>query len=155
MSTPTYSQWPMDDLLQTRDPISSLEREWLARHDAGLTCEIWDINGGADTMAGYTVLWVSDEHVFWVFNMGLEPAWHVSPFTRACTFRLFVEPDWGVSFPTIAGYVPLSTVCESGGGDLTADDRDRTALAAIQGGVWDPQCLPCLEAAVDALDELH
>jgi hypothetical protein len=152
MTTPTLYQWPTDDLRQTRDPMTALDQEWLARHDAGQYCEIWDIAGGTDTFGGFSVLWVPDEHVFWAFNAGLEPAWYVSPFTRDLTFGLLGEPGWGQLFPQIRGYVPRSTVCESCGGALAPDDRDRTAYFAIEAAVWEPQCASCFDAAVDETD---
>ena len=149
MPTSTLYQWPMEDVLRTRDPMTALDTEWLARHDAGQSCEIWDSAGGSDTFGGFSVLWVPDEHVFWAFNAGLEPAWYVSPFTRDCTFGLLGEPGWGQLFPRIRGYVPLSTVCKYCQGALTADDRDRAAFSDIHAGVWDPQCLPCFDAEMN------
>jgi hypothetical protein len=127
------------------DGPESLEREWRVRDAAGQASEIWELSGGAG-WDGFTLLWVPDEHVFWLLHSGLEPAWYASPFTRDFTFACIGEAGWGRYFPPLRGYVPRSTCCAICDGALTDADRDLTALSAIEGGVWMPECGACLRA---------
>ena len=41
-------QRAMNGLLQYRGSMNALEREWLARRDAGQVAEYWEVNGGVD-----------------------------------------------------------------------------------------------------------
>jgi hypothetical protein len=88
--------------------LEALKQEWLARRHAGQACELWDVNGGADAVCGFTVLWMPEEHVCWAFHTGQEPTWYFSPCSRALTFQVLAHWETQHYLTRLKGYVHVS-----------------------------------------------
>ena len=88
--------------------LLALKQEWLARRHAGQACELWDVNGGAEAVGGFTVLWMPEEHVFWAFTAGQEPTWYYSPFSRELTFQVLADWETHHYLTRLEDYVPVS-----------------------------------------------
>ena len=124
--------------------LAALQWEELARHAAGQACEVWEVNGGAEQLWGFTVLWIPTEHVFWAFNAGKGPAWYFSPFSREMTLQCLADWETHHYFTRLEGYVPVSTVCQDCHRPLTAEERDFEALSLCDFGMSSPQCMQCV-----------
>jgi hypothetical protein len=119
-------------LLQYRECLNAPERECLARHEEGQTSEIWDVNGGADAMWGFTVLWVPEERIAWAFNCGLDAQWYGN-VGHPRDFETFFS-DHLAPLVELPYYVGLSVTCEDCRTRLTAEERHTAHICAEAAG---------------------
>ena len=129
------------------ETASASAREWLARTDAGQACEVWEVDGGADLVGGFTVCWVPAERVAWAFNCGVEPMWyanvdHPRDFETAFTASSPLQP--------LPHYVGLSAQCLDCHTRLTARERAWAQRQAEPAGdAPDLRCESCADLSFD------
>lgn len=118
--------------LQARTDMTDVDQEWLARQEAGQACEIWEVDGGAEEMRGFTVVWVPEERVLWAFNCGLSPTWWGN-VTHPEEIRT-IGGGGTTPLHKLPYYVEFGARCDDCGRRLSAEQRRIAGILAETAG---------------------